>query len=88
MRAVDVITTEDGAGWLAFLRSLVARGLAGVQLVISDAHEGLEGAIEAVLVGAAWQRCRTHAMRNLMTKVPKASPVDGRYPRAHHLRAA
>ncbi len=70
---VDVITTEDGAGWLAFLRSLVARGLTGVQLVISDAHEGLKGAIEAGLTGASWQRCRTHAMRNLMTKVPKAS---------------
>lgn len=70
---VDVITTEDGAGWLAFLRSLVARGLSGVQLVISDAHEGLKGAIEAVLAGASWQRCRTHAMRNLLTKVPKSS---------------
>jgi putative transposase len=70
---MDVITTEDGAGWLAFLRSLVARGLSGVQLVISDAHEGLKGAIAAVLDGAAWQRCRTHAMRNLLTKVPKAS---------------
>jgi transposase-like protein len=70
---VDVITTEDGAGWLAFLRSLVARGLSGVHLVISDAHEGLKGAIAATLIGATWQRCRTHAMRNLMTKVPKAS---------------
>ena len=70
---LDVITTEDGAGWLAFLRSLVARGLSGVGLVISDAHEGLKGAIEAVLPGASWQRCRTHAMRNLLTKVPKAS---------------
>jgi transposase-like protein len=70
---LDVITTEDGAGWLAFLRSLVARGLCGVQLVISDAHEGLKGAIEAVLAGASWQRCRTHAMRNLLTKVPKSS---------------
>ena len=70
---MDVITTEDGAGWLAFLRSLVARGLSGVQLVISDAHGGLKGAIEAVLEGASWQRCRTHAMRNLLTKVPKSS---------------
>jgi len=70
---MDVITTEDGAGWLAFLRSLVARGLSGVQLVVSDAHEGLKGAIEAVLAGASWQRCRTHAMRNLLTKVPKSS---------------
>ena len=70
---LDVITTEDGAGWLAFLRSLVARGLSGVQLVVSDAHEGIKGAIEAVLGGASWQRCRTHAMRNLLTKVPKSS---------------
>ena len=44
---VDVFTTEDGAGWTAFLRSLVARGLSGVQLVISDAHEGLKNAIGA-----------------------------------------
>ncbi|HEX3565400.1 MAG TPA: IS256 family transposase [Acidimicrobiales bacterium] len=70
---MDVITTEDGAGWLAFLRSLVARGLSGVALVISDAHSGLKAAIEATLPGAAWQRCRTHAMRNLLTKVPKSS---------------
>jgi len=70
---MDVITTEDGAGWLAFLRSLVARGLSGVQLVISDSHEGLKTAIASVLAGASWQRCRTHAMRNLLTRVPKAS---------------
>jgi putative transposase len=56
----DVITTEDGAGWTAFLRSLVARGLSGVALVVSDDHKGLKTAIEAVLVGATWQRCRTH----------------------------
>jgi putative transposase len=70
---VDVITTEDGAGWLAFLRSLVARGLSGVQLVISDCHQGLRDAIASTLPGASWQRCRTHFMRNLLTKVPKAS---------------
>jgi len=69
----DVITTEDGAGWTAFLRSLVARGLSGVALVISDDHKGLKAAIEAVLAGATWQRCRTHFARNLLTKVPKAS---------------
>jgi putative transposase len=65
--------SEDGAFWLAFLRSLRARGLAGVQLVISDAHEGLVGAIEAVMIGAAWQRCRVHFMRDVLAKVPKAS---------------
>jgi putative transposase len=69
----DVITTEDGAGWTAFLRSLVARGLSGVALVVSDDHKGLKAAIEAVLVGATWQRCRTHFARNLLTRVPKAS---------------
>ncbi len=73
---VDVITVEDGAGWTAFLRGLVARGLSGVQLVVSDAHEGLKAAIAAVLPGATWQRCRTHAMRNLLSKVPRsAQPV-------------
>ena len=70
---VDVFTTEDGAGWMAFLRGLVARGLSGVALVISDAHEGLKNAIASVLPGASWQRCRTHAMRNLLTRVPKAA---------------
>jgi len=70
---VDVITTEDGAGWLAFLRGLVSRGLAGVSLVVSDAHEGLRNAIAATLPGAAWQRCRTHFMTNLLTRIPKAA---------------
>lgn len=69
---LDVITSEDGAGWTAFLRSLVARGLSGVALVISDAHPGLVDAVGATLPGAAWQRCRTHFMRNLLTRVPKA----------------
>jgi putative transposase len=70
---VDVVTREDGAAWTAFLRSLVARGLSGVELVISDAHEGLKDAIGAVLVGATWQRCRTHFMRNLLTRVRKSA---------------
>jgi putative transposase len=64
---------EDGAGWLAFLRGLVARGLSGVQLVISDAHPGLVAAIGAALPGAGWQRCRTHYLRNLLTRVPKSA---------------
>ena len=70
---VDLATAEDGAGWLAFFRSLVARGLTGVQLVISDDHTGLVDAIAATLPGASWQRCRTHYLRNLLTKVPKTS---------------
>src|SRR4028119_962546 len=65
--------SEDGAFWTAFLRSLKARGLAGTQLVISDAHTGLQGAIAAVLLGAAWQRCRVHFMRNVLARVPKGN---------------
>jgi transposase-like protein len=70
---LSVGDSEDGAFWTAFLRSLRARGLSGVQLVISDAHEGLKGAIGAVMIGAAWQRCRVHFMRNVLAKVPKGS---------------
>ena len=70
---MDVFTAEDGAAWTAFLRDLVARGLTGVALVISDAHPGLKEAIAAVLPGAAWQRCRTHFMRNLLSRVPKSA---------------
>ena len=70
---LEVVTAEDGTSWLAFLRDLVARGLAGVVLVTSDAHEGLKGAIAAALPGAAWQRCRTHFARNLLAKVPKSA---------------
>ena len=68
---MDVGASEDGAFWLAFLRSLTARGLSGVELVTSDAHQGLKNAIAAVFTGASWQRCRTHFMANLLTRVPK-----------------
>lgn len=70
---LDAFTAEDGAAWTSFLRGLVARGLAGVHLVISDAHPGLKAAIAAVLPGAGWQRCRTHFMRNLLSRVPKSA---------------
>ena len=70
---LDVGPSEDGAFWLAFLRSLVARGLSGVQLVTSDAHEGLKGAIAAVLQGASWQRCRVHFVRNALSLIPKSA---------------
>jgi putative transposase len=69
---LDVTSAEDGAGWLAFFRSLTARGLTGVQLVTSDAHRGLVDAIAATLPGASWQRCRTHYLRDLLTQVPKS----------------
>jgi transposase-like protein len=70
---LQVSSAEDGAGWLAFFRDLVARGLSGVGLVTSDAHRGLVEAIGATLPGAAWQRCRTHYAANLMAVTPKAS---------------
>ena len=68
---IDVGTSEDGAFWLQFLRSLVSRGLSGVQLVTSDAHRGLKEAIATVFAGASWQRCRTHFMTNVLSRVPK-----------------
>ena len=64
--------SEEVSFWLEFLRSLVHRGLRGVQLVISDAHEGLKAALGQVLSGAAWQRCRVHFMRNVLAHVTKA----------------
>ena len=73
---MHVATTESGAGWLAFFRDLVARGLTGhgpVALVTSDAHTGLVDAVGATLPGAAWQRCRTHYAANLMGVTPKSS---------------
>src|SRR6478736_8287947 len=70
---VAVSSAEDGAGWLAFFRDLVARGLSGVALVTSDAHAGLVAAIGATVPGAAWQRCRTHYATNLMAVTPKSS---------------
>jgi putative transposase len=63
--------SEEEAFWLDFLRSLVRRGLKGVQLVTSDAHEGLKSALGQVLMGVSWQRCRVHFMRNLLAHVPR-----------------
>src|SRR6478752_4278888 len=73
---MQVATTESVAGWLAFFRDLVARGLTShgpVALVTSDAHTGLVDAVGATLPGAAWQRCRTHYAANLMGVTPKSS---------------
>ena len=65
--------SEDKTFWCELLRSLRARGLAGVRLVISDHHLGLKEAIAEVMVGAGWQRCRVHLMRNLLARVPRAN---------------
>jgi putative transposase len=67
-----VATSETGSAWNEFFADLVARGLAGVRLVTSDAHQGLREAIAANLPGASWQRCRTHYAANLMSVTPKS----------------
>ncbi len=68
-----VENSESETSWKEFLRSLVARGLHGVQLVVSDAHEGLKNAIAEVFQGASWQRCRVHFLRNVAAKVPASA---------------
>ena len=70
---LDVDPSKEGAFWLAFLRGLVARGLSGVQPVVSDAHERLKTAAGAILVGASWQRCRVHFVRNALALVPRSA---------------
>jgi putative transposase len=67
-----VATSETGSAWNEFFADLVARGLAGVRLITSDAHAGLREAIAANLPGASWQRCRTHYAANLMSICPKS----------------
>lgn len=69
---LSVGPAESEAFWCEFLRSLKQRQLGGVRLVISDAHEGLKKAIATVFVGASWQRCRVHFMRNVLSQVPRA----------------
>jgi transposase-like protein len=69
---LDVGASEEKAFWLSFLRGLVNRGLTGVRLVISDAHEGLKAAVDTVFTGTSWQRCRVHFMRNVLAHIPKA----------------
>ena len=82
----DVGDSEDGAFWTAFLRSLKTRGLAGVQLVISDAHSGLRNAVEAILIGAAWQRCRVQFPAQRAGPGPQGIGRDVRRRDPHHLR--
>jgi putative transposase len=67
-----VATSETGAAWNEFFADLTARGLTGVRLVTSDAHQGLVEAVAANLPGATWQRCRTHYAANLMAVTPKS----------------
>ena len=68
---ISIGDSENAAFWTEFLQSLRERGLAGVQLVTSDSHVGLKAAIAKVFVGASWQRCRVHFMRNVLVRVPR-----------------
>ena len=69
---ITVMPSEAETFWSDFLRSLTRRGLRGVKMVISDAHEGLKAAARKVL-GAGWQRCRVHFQRNLLARVGKTN---------------
>lgn len=68
---VSVALSEQEAHWRAFLQSLTARGLTGVELIISDAHVGIKQACRAVFGGVPWQRCQCHLQRNAQAYVPK-----------------
>jgi putative transposase len=70
---LDVDVAETQEGWVAFLKKLRARGLSGVQLVISDAFEGLKAAIAQVFPEASWQRCKVHLLRNILARVPRSA---------------
>ncbi len=70
---VAVGDSEDKAFWSSFCRSLRARGLSGVRLVISDDHLGLKAAVSEVMIGSSWQRCRVHFMRNVLARVSRAN---------------
>ncbi len=68
---VSVSLSEQEVHWRQFLQGLVARGLAGVQLVVSDAHSGLQAARRAVFGGVPWQRCQFHLQQNAGAYVPR-----------------
>lgn len=70
--AVDVAHGETRASWSGFLEELVARGLEGVELVVSDAHPGMGEARRRHLPGVPWQRCQRHFLENALDKAPKA----------------
>lgn len=70
---LNVFASGDEASWTEFLRSVVSRGLGGIQLVIPDAHQGLKEAVDNVPLLTSCQRCRTHFAENLLTRVPKSA---------------
>ena len=81
--AVEVAGSEKGAAYASMLRGLVDRGLSGVQLVVSDDHEGIKAAVFGELPGVDWQRCVVHFERNVLSHVPSTSMEEV----AHDLKA-
>jgi len=75
---LDIGVSEAETFWTAFLRKLMRRGLRGAKLVVSDAHQGLKAAIAKVL-GATWQRCRVHFMRNALAHAGRGLNAAGRH---------
>lgn len=74
--AVEVADTENETTWSDLFRDLKRRGLAGVQLVTSDAHEGIKAAVARYFQGASWQRCQFHFISNLLRLVGKGQKAD------------
>jgi transposase-like protein len=68
---MDIGPSEAETFWTAFLRKLARRGLRGVKLIVSDAHEGIKSAVSKVL-NATWQRCRVYFMRNALAHAGKS----------------
>ena len=69
----SVALSEAEVHWRAFIASLLARGMRGVRMIVSDAHEGLKNALKATMSGVYWQRCQCHLQRNAQAYVPKLS---------------
>jgi putative transposase len=67
--AVEVAGSEKGAAYASMLRGLVDRGLSGVQLVVSEDHEGIKAALSGELPGAGWQRCAVHFEGNVLSRM-------------------
>ena len=82
----DVGDSENEGFWTSFLRSLKARSLGGVKLVISDAHTGLKKGIGTVFQGASWQRCRVHFLAHRAVDRAESQPGNGRVDHPHRLR--
>ena len=88
---MDIGPSEAETFWTAFLRKLTRRGLRGVKLVVSDAHEGIKAAASKVLT-ATWQRCRVHFIRNALSARPRKlsgtyAAYSGEGGQAFHLKA-